>query len=302
MRGMSMSSFIVIDDDRTVRSVLTKIIDQYSLGDVYAEADDGLMGEELILRYKPDIVIIDLLLPLQDGISIIKKIKSLNIKSMFIMLSQVSDKDMIAKAYEYGIEFFISKPINVIEVVNVVRKVNEYLSMRKTFEAIESTAMTLGRNNTVNNGKKLGNAKRVLNQLMADLGILGDLGSRDIINICIMLYEDADLGEALEETQLSELLKLLQSKYSSEGKGPTSDFKAIEMRIRRTVGKAMKNIAAMGIEDFSNDKFILYSSSLFDYTEVKMEMDYIRGKVKYSGKVNIKSFIKRLLVMVEQSA
>lgn len=297
-----MSSFIVIDDDITVRSVITKIIEQYNLGEVYAEADNGQLGEELVLRYKPDIVMIDLLLPHQDGISIIKNVKASNVKSMFIMLSQVSDKDMIAKAYEYGIEFFISKPINVIEVVNVVRKVNEYLSMKKTFEAIESTAMTLGRSNSSNNGRKIGNAKRILNQLMADLGILGDLGSRDIINICTILYEDADMGDALEETQLSELLKLLQSKYSSEGKGATSDFKAIEMRMRRTVGKAMKNIAAMGIEDFSNDKFILYSSSLFDYADVKMEMDYIRDKAKYGGKVNIKSFIKRLLVMVEQSA
>lgn len=297
-----MSSFIVIDDDITVRSVLTKIIEQYNLGDVLAEADDGVSGEELILRYKPDIVMIDLLLPKQDGISVIKNIKSTNIKSMFIMLSQVSDKEMIAKAYEYGIEFFISKPINVIEVVNVVKRVKEYLSMKKTFEAIESTAMTMGRGNVDNNVKKPDKARKVLNQLMADLGILGDLGSKDIINICTMLYEDANLGEALEETQLSELLKLLQSKYSSEGKGSTSDFKAIEMRMRRTVGKAMKNIAAMGIEDFSNDKFTVYSSTLFDYADVKMEMDYIRGKVKYGGKVNIKSFIKRLLVMAEQIA
>ena len=40
-----MSSFIVIDDDITVRSVLTKIIEQYNLGDVYAEAEDGVSGE-----------------------------------------------------------------------------------------------------------------------------------------------------------------------------------------------------------------------------------------------------------------
>ena len=112
-----MSSFIVIDDDRTVRSVLAKIIDQYNLGDMYAEADNGISGEELILRYKPDIVMIDLLLPKQDGISVIKNIKSTNIKSMFIMLSQVSDKEMIARAYEYGIEFFINKPIDRKSVV-----------------------------------------------------------------------------------------------------------------------------------------------------------------------------------------
>lgn len=297
-----MSSFIVIDDDVTVRSVLTKIIEQYNLGDLYDEADNGLLGEELILRHKPDIVLIDLLLPQQDGISIIEKVKSQNVRSMFIMLSQVSDKDMIAKAYEMGIEFFISKPINVIEVVNVVKKVKEYVALKKTFEAIESTVLNLGRSQRDNSRNKSDNVRRSLNQIMADLGILGDLGSRDLINICTILYEDAELSEALEETQLSELLKLLKSKYSSAGRGSTSDFKAIEMRMRRTVGKAMKNIAAMGIEDFGNDKFVLYSSTLFDYTDVKTEMDNIRGKTMYGGKVNIKFFIKRMLVMLEQNA
>ncbi|MDD3705230.1 MAG: response regulator [Clostridiaceae bacterium] len=297
-----MTSFVVIDDDRTVRSVLIKIIEQYGLGDVCAEADNGLLGEELILRYKPDIVIIDLLLPYQDGMSIIKKVKSLNVKSTFIMLSQVSDKVMIAKAYELGIEFFISKPINVIEVVNIIKRVGEYLTMKKTFAAIESTVMNLGRKSEKDKDKKSDIIKRLLNQIMADLGILGDLGSKDIMNICTMLYENPEYGDTLEETQLSDLLKLLQSKYSSEGRVSKSDFKAIEMRMRRTVGKAMKNIAAMGIEDFSNDKFALYSSSLFDYVDVKAEMDYIRGKTKYNGKVNIKSFIKRLLVMLEQIA
>lgn len=297
-----MTSFIVIDDDMSVRSVLSKIIDQYKLGEVLAEAADGLSGEELIMQYRPDIVIIDLLLPQQDGISIIKKVKSLNIKSMFVMLSQVSDKDLIAKAYEYGIEFFISKPINVIEVVNVIKKVEEYLALKKTFEAIESTAMTLGRGMASNENNITENGRKVINQIMVDLGILGDLGSRDIYNICMILFEDKLLCESLEVTQLNDLLKLLKSKYASENKNLTNDVKAIEMRMRRTVGKAMKNIAAMGIEDFGNEKFILYSSSLFDYADVKAEMDYLRGKTKYGGKVNIKSFIRRMMVMVEELA
>jgi two-component system, response regulator YcbB len=58
----------------------------------------------------------------------------------------------------------------------------------------------------------------------------------------------------------------------------------------------------MGIEDFGNDKFMLYSSSLFDYADIKSEMDNIRGKTMYGGKVNIKFFIKRILVMLEQNA
>lgn len=297
-----MTSFIVIDDDLTVRSVLTRIIEQYDLGEVIAEAEEGLLGEELILRYRPDIVIIDLLLPEQDGVSIIKKVKALNVKSMFVMLSQVSDKDLIANAYEHGIEFFINKPINVIEVVKIIKKVKEYLALKKTFEAIESTAMALGRDNPAHEGSLNESGRRVINQIMVDLGILGDLGSRDIFNICMILLENKKLSESLEETQLNDLLKLLQNRYAEENRILKNDVKAIEMRMRRTVAKAMKNIASMGIEDFSNEKFIQYSSSLFDYADVKAEMDYIRGKTKYSGKVNIKFFIKRMMVMIEELA
>ncbi len=185
-------------------------------------------------------------------------------------------------------------------MVNVIKKVREYQAMKKTFEAIESTAMALGRGEAGSKTQRLDNAKRMLNQIMADLGILGDLGSKDIINIIIMLYENSDLNEKLEEMQLNELLRLLTGRYNSGDRGSGSDFKAVEMRMRRTVAKAMKNIAAMGIEDFSNEKFDLYGSSLFDYADVKAEMDYVRGKTRYSGRVNIKSFIKRLLVMIEQ--
>lgn len=297
-----MSRFVVIDDDITVRRVLASIIEQYDLGEVQAEADNGALGEELIQRHRPDIAMIDLLLPQQDGISIIKNIRELNIRCMFIMLSQVSDKDIIAKAYECGIEFFISKPINVIEVVNVIKKVKEYVALRRTFEAIETTVMSLGKATGGVPARRADNARRFINQIMADLGILGDLGSRDIMNICSLLYENEKLCQTLEDTQLSELLKLLQSKYSSEGKPAAYDLKTIEMRMRRTVSKAMRNIAAMGIEDFGNDKFMLYSSSLFDYADIKTEMDYMRGKGMYNGKVNIKSFIKRMLVMLEQDA
>lgn len=296
-----MTSFVVIDDDLTVRSVLTRIIEQYELGEVLAETADGLAGEEAILKFRPDIVIIDLLLPQQDGISIIRKVKTLNAKSMFVMLSQVSDKDIIAKAYEQGIEFFISKPINVIEVVNVIKKVKEYLALKKTFEAIESTAMVLNRGNSAHEGGANESGRKVTNQIMVDLGILGDLGSRDIFNICMILFEDKKLSESIEETQLNDLLKLLQSRYAAD-RNVKNDIKAIEMRMRRTVAKAMKNIAAMGIEDFSNEKFILYSSSLFDYADIKAEMDFIRGKAKYGGKVNIKSFIRRLIVMLDELA
>lgn len=252
-----MNTFAIIDDDITVRSVLNRIIEQYGLGDVIGEADNGLLGEQIVLKYNPDIVLIDLLLPIQDGITMVNKLKDININSVFIMISQVSAKEMVANAYESGIEFFINKPINVIEVVNVVKKIQEYQTLRRTFKAIEITALNIRDKRLetkTSNYDRL--YKKVLQQIMIDIGIYGDLGSRDLMTLCDMLLENNEVFNNIENLQLNELMLLLYNKYESEGKN-LNELKTLEMRIRRTISKAMKNVAYMGIEDFGNEKFIL---------------------------------------------
>ena len=76
----------------------------------------------------PDIVIVDLLMPEIDGITFVKRARSYAPDLTFIMLSQVASKDMIADAYSAGIEFYIHKPINSIEVESILRKVSESLT------------------------------------------------------------------------------------------------------------------------------------------------------------------------------
>ena len=60
-----------------------------------------------------------------DGISFVKQARKIVPDASYIMLSQVSSKDMIASAYEAGIEFFIQKPINSVEVEAVIKKVSD---------------------------------------------------------------------------------------------------------------------------------------------------------------------------------
>ena len=67
-------------------------------------------------------------MPGMDGISLVKEIKSIEPNIQFIMISQVSTSDMISKAYESGIEYYISKPIDVIEVQTVIKKYRRKLT------------------------------------------------------------------------------------------------------------------------------------------------------------------------------
>jgi two-component system response regulator YcbB len=67
--------------------------------------------------------------------------------------------------------------------------------------------------------------------------------------------------------------------------------KTLEQKIRRTATVGMINIANIGIEDYMNEIFTEYSNGLYNFEQVKIEMDFIRRKSKKRGKINIKKFI-----------
>ncbi len=114
--------FFIVDDDINIIRILEEIIEEERLGEVTGYALDGKTGMNEIIMQSPDIVLVDLLMPGIDGAKLVDEAKGYVKQTKFIMISQVSTKSMIGKAYDAGIEFFISKPINKIEVTRVIRK------------------------------------------------------------------------------------------------------------------------------------------------------------------------------------
>ena len=92
--------FFIIDDDISIRFMLRSIIEDEELGEITGEATDGTeVTGELLEVANVDILLIDLLMPVQDGIETVKKIKPV-FKGKIIMISQVEKaKDLIAQAY-----------------------------------------------------------------------------------------------------------------------------------------------------------------------------------------------------------
>jgi two-component system response regulator YcbB len=76
--------------------------------------------------------------------------------------------------------------------------------------------------------------------------------------------------------------------------------KAIEQRVRRSIHSGLQNIATLGLEDFSNMKFEKYSNMIYDFKDVKAEMDFIRGKSEYHGKVSAKGFLEGVLNIIQK--
>ena len=70
--------------------------------------------------------------------------------------------------------------------------------------------------------------------------------------------------------------------------------KSMEQRIRRAAAAGLVNLAHLGIEDYSNEIFTEYSNTLYNFEQVRKEMDFIRGRSDKHGNVKIKNFLNAL--------
>lgn len=273
--------YYLVDDDINIVKILENIIEENDLGEVIGKSNDGETALKEILAYNPDIVLVDLLMPSLDGNSLVKEIKTLKPWINMVMISQVSDEGLISDSYNSGIEFFIGKPINRIAVEKVLRKVAEKIQLENMLSEIQKVFKGSSQ------GKAHGECRtKELKYVLSMLGILGEKGTKDIIKVCEYLYEK---NNSFDECNIEEICRFV-------GDTPQT----VKQRIRRAIKSALTNIANIGIEDYYNEIFTNYSNILFDFENVKAEMDYIRKKRKTGGKVNINKFLEGLLLLCEK--
>lgn len=284
--------FYFVDDDRNIRNILKIIVTERGLGTVGGSSDNGNDALEDLPFVKPDIVIADLLMPEMDGISFVSKAREIWPDAVYVMLSQVSSKDMISSAYEAGVEFFIQKPINSVEVESVIRKVCEKLSMQRMVKKMQNIFME----DIFSNQAPLASSPSqeqedlvtsTLRNILQKLGIIGDIGSKDIITVVKYMSEHHELAR---DITLNELC--LQF---------SDNPKSMEQRIRRTAANGLVNLAHLGLEDYANEIFVEYSGTLYNFEQVRKEMDYIRGKSDKHGNVRIRQFLNALCAYCEDS-
>ena len=280
--------FYFVDDDKNIRTILKILVTERNLGECCGSSGNGDDALEDVAALHPDIIIVDLLMPDMDGISFVEKARKISPESACIMLSQVASKDLIAKAYESGIEFFIQKPLNAIEVESVIRNVLKTLSMHRTIGKVQSlfeTEFSENGRQSDNPSPQSENFQSRLTNVLQKLGIIGELGSKDIITLITWLH---DRSETLEQQTLGRLL----SQFSENPK-------SVEQRIRRAASTGLVNLAHLGLEDYSNDVFTEFSNTLYNFKQVRREMDYIRRKSDKHGNVKIRSFLNALLSYCE---
>lgn len=301
MRGLR---YFIVDDSAAIRAMLSNIIEEEELGVVTGEAEDGSeVYADILMEKGVDILLIDLLMSNRDGIETVREIAP-HFFGKIIMISQVETKDLIGEAYALGVDHYITKPINRLEVVSILRKVSEHLLLEKSLTDIQKSLSFLNNHNQKSDSKKFSRTiKNPIIQsgksILLELGIIGESGNKDLLDILAILYQLEN--EGVRETPP---LKDLYEKVIEKRLGPSAspleikkEIKAGEQRIRRTIHQAFEHIASLGLTDYTNPKFENYSSSFFDYSQIRMKMLEMEGKIPDASshiRINIKKFIQAL--------
>lgn len=148
---------IIVDDEPLTRVDLREMLEIAGYN-VVGEATDGFEAIELCKKYQPDLVIMDVQMPILDGLSAGKKIMSEKMAKAILMLTAFSDETNRKKALEFGAVGYLVKPLDeksfipmvemgvakgkeVDKLQNDVTKLSEKLENRKTIEKAKGIIM-----------------------------------------------------------------------------------------------------------------------------------------------------------------
>lgn len=103
-------TLLYVEDDETIRPMLEKVLGR-KVKELFV-AQDGEEGYQKFIDHNPDIILTDIKMPKQDGITMAKKIKKINENIPVIVTSAHSEANYFLEAIELGIDAYLIKPIN----------------------------------------------------------------------------------------------------------------------------------------------------------------------------------------------
>lgn len=143
---------LIADDESIVLEGLQYIINWEQLGfSIISLAKNGEEALEKILKFHPDLVLLDIRMPKRTGIEIIQLAREQGFQGHFIILSGVSDFSYAQTAIKYGVDFYLTKPIDEEELEQAVFRVkgfieDDYKKERTFHEYRENARDTIIRN------------------------------------------------------------------------------------------------------------------------------------------------------------
>jgi len=110
---------LIVDDSAFMRLVLKNMLIREGL-EVIGEAENGQEGVEKYKKLKPDLVLMDILMPLEDGLSAVREIIQIDPQAKIVMVSAIGQEAVIQEALQVGAKAYLLKPVTSEKVSTMI--------------------------------------------------------------------------------------------------------------------------------------------------------------------------------------
>ncbi len=220
-----LKTILIVDDEPSIRDLLRYNLERE--GYRIIEASDGMEGVNMALEQKPDIMLLDIMLPKLDGLSVCKRVKnSLNIP--IIMLTAKAEEIDTILGLELGADDYITKPFSVRELAARVKA-----NLRK----IEVVSTNEKSSDLSNEEKKKKDSKIIVGDLELDLDKFEVKVRGEIIDLTLREFEVLKFLASQPE-QVVTRETLLEKVWGYEYFG---DIRTVDVTVRRIREKIEKD-------------------------------------------------------------
>lgn len=123
LEEVRMKTVMIVDDAPFMRITIKRILENNEFN-IVAEAENGYKAIEMYMKFKPDIISLDITMPEMDGIEALKKIKEINSKVKVIMVTAMGQDNLVREAIKLGATSFLVKPFNENQLIQTFKQVS----------------------------------------------------------------------------------------------------------------------------------------------------------------------------------
>ncbi len=123
MEEVEKIKVLIVDDHQVVRQGLRTFLDLHDDISVVGEAQDGQEAVKFVRQFSPDVVLMDLVMPIMDGISATQQVLALDSGTKVIVLTSFSEDDKVFPAIQAGAASYLLKDVSPDDLVEAIRAV-----------------------------------------------------------------------------------------------------------------------------------------------------------------------------------
>jgi len=127
---------VVVEDEEAIRIGLRDSLELE--GYTVITAQDGKVAEEVILKERPDLIILDLMLPKQDGYEVCRKVREKGVDSYVLMLTAKKEELDRVQGFNAGTDDYMVKPFSLMELLAKVKAVFRRMRIGKEEQEVHS--------------------------------------------------------------------------------------------------------------------------------------------------------------------